>query len=99
MPSVKAKAAKIPTRRESTRTVKKPNRDLPEEPQVVSCECKTKYTLRPSSSFVETPRSPLNVEVSLCGQIFLLPTLTRGKGGNVSTVVTKVVGLYFILIP
>lgn len=35
MPSVKAKAAKIPTRRESTRTVKKPNRDLPEEPQVV----------------------------------------------------------------
>ena len=36
LPPVKAKAAKIPTRRESTRTVKKPNRDLPEEPQVVS---------------------------------------------------------------
>ncbi|XP_078382273.1 bromodomain-containing protein 3-like isoform X2 [Oculina patagonica] len=34
MPPIKAKAAKIPTRRESTRTVKKPNRDLPEEPQV-----------------------------------------------------------------
>lgn len=34
LPPVKAKAAKIPTRRESTRTVKKPNRDLPEEPQV-----------------------------------------------------------------
>ena len=33
---VKTKAAKIPARRESTRTVKKPNRDLPEEPQVVS---------------------------------------------------------------
>ena len=32
----KSKAAKIPARRESTRTVKKPNRDLPEEPQVVS---------------------------------------------------------------
>ena len=32
---VKTKAAKIPTRRESTRTVKKPNRDLPEEPQMV----------------------------------------------------------------
>ncbi|XP_029185046.2 bromodomain-containing protein 3-like isoform X2 [Acropora millepora] len=31
---VKTKAAKIPTRRESTRTVKKPNRDLPEEPQM-----------------------------------------------------------------
>lgn len=36
-PPVKTKAAKIPARRESTRTVKKPNRDLPEEPQVVSC--------------------------------------------------------------
>ena len=34
-PPVKTKAAKIPTRRESTRTVKKPNRDLPEEPQMV----------------------------------------------------------------
>ncbi|KAJ7339448.1 Bromodomain-containing protein 2 [Desmophyllum pertusum] len=33
IPIVKAKAAKIPTRRESTRTVKKPNRDLPEDPQ------------------------------------------------------------------
>ncbi|XP_068687592.1 bromodomain-containing protein 3-like isoform X1 [Montipora foliosa] len=31
---VKTKAAKIPARRESTRTVKKPNRDLPEEPQM-----------------------------------------------------------------
>lgn len=41
MPSVKAKAAKIPTRRESTRTVKKPNRDLPEEPQVVGNVNKT----------------------------------------------------------
>ena len=36
IPPVKAKAAKIPARRESTRTVKKPNRDLPEEPQMVS---------------------------------------------------------------
>ncbi|XP_073244665.1 bromodomain-containing protein 3-like isoform X2 [Porites lutea] len=34
IPPVKAKAAKIPARRESTRTVKKPNRDLPEEPQM-----------------------------------------------------------------
>ena len=46
---------------------------------------------QPSSSFVKTPRSPLNVEVSSCGQIFSLPTLTRGKGGIVSTIVTKVV--------
>lgn len=35
-PPVKTKPSKIPARRESTRTVKKPNRDLPEEPQMVS---------------------------------------------------------------
>lgn len=35
---IPAKAAKIPTRRESTRTVKKPNRDLPEGPSLVR-EC------------------------------------------------------------
>ena len=40
------------------------------------------YVLQPSSSFVETPCSPLNVEVSSCGQILLLPTLTRGKRGK-----------------
>ena len=51
----------------------------------------TMANLQPSSSFVETPRSPLNVEVSSFGRIFSLPTLTRGKGGNVSTIVTKVV--------
>ena len=46
--------------------------------------------LQPSSSFVETPCTPLNIEISPCGRMFSLPTLTRGKGGNVSTVVTKV---------
>lgn len=30
-----AKAAKIPTRRESTRTIKKPSRDMPEAPSLV----------------------------------------------------------------
>ena len=44
----------------------------------------------PSSRFVETPLSPLKVEISSCVRIFSLPTLTRGKEGNVSTVVTKV---------
>lgn len=29
------KAAKIPTRRESTRTIKKPSRDMPEAPSLV----------------------------------------------------------------
>lgn len=43
IPIVKAKAAKIPTRRESTRTVKKPNRDLPEDPQAVSGILKVKH--------------------------------------------------------
>ena len=45
---------------------------------------------QPSSSFVETPCSPLNVEVSSCGRIFSFPTLTWEKGENVSTIVTKV---------
>ena len=40
------------------------------------------WKLQPSSSFVETPCSPLNVEVSSCGQILLLPRLTRGKCYN-----------------
>ena len=49
--------------------------------------------VQPLSSFVETPHSPLNAKVSSCGKIFSLPTLTKGKGGNVSTIiiVTKVV--------
>ena len=34
--------------------------------------------------------SPLDIEVSSCGQIFSLPTLTRGKAGNISTIMTKV---------
>ena len=50
--------------------------------------------LQPLSSFVETPRSPLNAEVSSCGQIFSLATLTRGKGENVSKIVTKVIVPY-----
>ena len=55
--------------------------------------------LQPSSSFVETPRSPLNFEVASCGPIFSLPTLTRGKWGNVSTIiVSKVVGIHIDLV-
>ena len=45
---------------------------------------------QPLASFVEIPRSPLDIEVSSCGQIFSLPTLTRGKAGNISTIMTKV---------
>ena len=48
---------------------------------------------QPSSSLVEKPRSPLNVELSSCGRIFSLPKLTRGKGGNLITIIVmKVVG-------
>lgn len=41
------KAAKVPARRESTRTVKKPNRDLPEAPSQVREE-HHKLTAKPS---------------------------------------------------
>lgn len=48
------------------------------------------------SSFFETARSPLNVAFSSCGGIFSLLTLTRGKGGKVSKIETKIMGLFFL---
>ena len=83
MPSVKAKAAKIPTRRESTRTVKKPNRDLPEEPQVVGnmkvnktndfCTCSLLFVVQFHSWFTSV--------------LFMLCFLSTGFFGNICIVI------------